>query len=231
MKNFHITKISQINQVKLKEFYLNAFKYEKNIHENYTWRYRLGFNNFEPLVLIVNNKICGHAGLIPINLKINNKIEESIWFTDFFVEKEYRNLGYGKLLTKSWMEICPLQITLCNEQSLKIFKNLNWSYNTKFIRKIKILDYFKILPFFRKLRSSNFKLSEEIDELKITEVNNKKLSKIIDLTENILANQKIGFVRDKNWFKWRIVDCPYRNDILLLNHKDNHLIAHIVKKK
>jgi len=134
------------------------------------------------------------------------------------------------LLTKSWMEICPLQITLCNEQSLKIFKNLNWAYNTKFIRKIKILDYFKILPFFRKLRSSNFKLGEEIDELKITEVNNKELSKIIDLTENILANQKIGFVRDENWFKWRIVDCPYRNDILLLNHKDNHLIAHIVKK-
>ena len=231
MKNFHISKISQINQAKLKEFYLNAFKYEKNIHENYAWRYRLGFNNFEPLVLVVNDKICGHAGLIPINLKINSKIEEGIWFTDFFVEKEYRNLGYGKLLTKSWMEICPLQITLCNEQSLKIFKNLNWAYNNKFIRKIKILDYLKILPFFRKLKSLNFKLCEDIDELKITELNNKELSKIIDLSENILVNQKIGFVRDENWFKWRIIECPYRNDIFLLNHKDNHLVAHIAKKK
>ena len=85
MKNFHIKKISQIDEARLKEFYLNTFNFEKNIHDNYAWRYRLGSSDFEPLVLIIDNKICGHAGLIPVNLKINNKIEKSIWFTDFFI--------------------------------------------------------------------------------------------------------------------------------------------------
>jgi hypothetical protein len=230
MENFHISKISQINESKLKEFYLKTFKFEKNVHDNYAWRYRLGFNNFEPLALTVNNEICGHAGLMPINLKINNKIEKSIWFTDFFIDPKYRSLGCGQLLTKSWMEICPLQITLCNEQSLKIFKKFNWSYNNKFIRKIKIFDYLKILPIFRKLRPSNEAIREKNSELKVDKVNNKMLSKIVDLSEKNLENQKTGLVRDESWFKWRIIECPYKNDILLLSHKNNYLIAHAIKK-
>jgi len=86
---------------------------------------------------------------MPVNIKINNKIEKSIWFTDLFINPKYRGLGYGKLLTKSWMEICPLQITLCNDQSLKIFNKFNWSCNNKFIRKIKMFNYLKLLPVFK----------------------------------------------------------------------------------
>ena len=76
MDKFHIKKISEINKEKLYQFYQDSFHYEKSILDNYQWRYRSGFNEFEPLVLIINNQICGHAGLIPINLKINNKTEK-----------------------------------------------------------------------------------------------------------------------------------------------------------
>ena len=54
--------------------YENTFKFEKSIQEHHSWRYRLGYNNFEPIVLLVNDEICGHAGLIPANIKIDNKI-------------------------------------------------------------------------------------------------------------------------------------------------------------
>ena len=72
MSKFHIKKISEIDQNKLKDFYSNTFKFEKSIQEHYSWRYRLGYNNFEPIVLLVNDEICGHAGLIPANIKIDN---------------------------------------------------------------------------------------------------------------------------------------------------------------
>lgn len=230
MENFHIRKISQIDKAKLKDFYFSAFKFEKNIHEHYAWRYRLGFNNFEPLALLINNEICGHAGLMPVNLKINNRIEKSIWFTDFFIKPKYRGVGYGKLLTKSWMEICPLQITLCNDESLKIFKKFNWSYNNKFIRKIKMLNYLKVLPVFRKPSSSDTVILKEFNDIKVIDVDNKSLSKIIDSSEKNLAKQKIGLVRDENWFKWRINECPYKKDIFFLKYNNIYLISHILKK-
>ena len=95
MTKFHIKKISEIDKNKLLKFYQASFKYEKSILDDFAWRYRSGFNNFEPLVLIINNKICGHAGLISVDLKVEDKIEKAIWFTDFYVDSKYRTLGYG----------------------------------------------------------------------------------------------------------------------------------------
>ena len=230
MKSFHIKKISQINQEKLKQFYLNTFKYERSIHDNYAWRYRLGFNDFEPIALIVDDEISGHAGLMPIDLKINNKIEKSIWFTDFFIEKKYRSLGYGKLLTEAWMKICPLQITLCNEHSLKIFKKLNWSHNNNFIRKIKIFNYLNVIPILRRSNSSSLQIKGEVKSLKIENLNNTTISKLVNLSEKKLSNQKTGLVRDENWFKWRIIDCPYKKDIFIFSYNNIYLVLHNLKK-
>ena len=35
------------------------------------------------------------------------------------------------------MKICPVQITLCNEDSLRVFRKYNWVNSKKFIRKVK----------------------------------------------------------------------------------------------
>ena len=92
--------------------------------DNWRWSYRIGFSNFEPILIIIESKIVGMAGLIPTNLKINGKILKAAWFTDFHILKEFRNKGLGKILVKEWMKISPLQITYCNDDSLRIFKNL-----------------------------------------------------------------------------------------------------------
>ena len=38
-------------------------------------------------------------------------------------------------------------------------------------------------------------------------------------------------MRDESWFKWRVNECPYKDDILLFNYKNNYLITHTLKKK
>ena len=147
MSKIHINKISEINKDKLLNFYQKSFDFEKSVLENYEWRYRSGYSNYDSLALMVDNQICGHAGLIPVNLKINEKVQPVIWFTDFFISPGYRSKGYGKILTEAWMKICPIQITLCNNESLRIFRKYNWSYNNNFVRKIKFLIFIKFYPY------------------------------------------------------------------------------------
>ena len=112
MEKFHIKKISEINEKKLKEFYFKAFNFQKEIIDDHFWRYRSGHNNFEPLALIIEDKICGHAGLIPVDIKINNKIEKSIWFTDFFIHTK-------AIFCK---KVCPKRVS--QSKALAISKSL-----------------------------------------------------------------------------------------------------------
>ena len=230
MEKFHIKKISEINEKRLKEFYSKTFNFEKEILDNHSWRYRLGHSNFEPLALIIEDKICGHAGLIPVDIKINNKIKKSIWFTDLFIEKNYRSKGYGKILTESWMKICPTQITLCNEKSLKIFKRLNWYHNSNFIQKKKIFNYLNIIPILRNLKSFDSTIEKNDGKFEVENVNNKIISKLNDISEKKIACQKTALVRDENWFKWRLFDCPYKKNIFILRYKEKYIVIHVLKK-
>lgn len=229
MKKIHIKKISEINKEKLVEFYKKSFQFERGVLDNFKWRYRLGFNEYEPIALIIDNQICGHAGLIPVNVKINNTLHSAIWFTDFFINKHYRSKGYGKLLTEEWMKICPIQITLCNEVSLRIFRKYNWLNSKKFIRKIKFNNYFNLIPVFREI--NKFNILKDIDNLKHLELNNSSINKIIEANEYNQRKQTFGILRDENWFKWRLIDCPYKKDIYILKIKDQYLITHLRYKK
>ena len=226
MDKFHIKKISEIDTKKLLQFYQVSFQYEKSILDNYQWRYRSEFSEFEPLILIIDNQICGHAGLIPIDLKINDKKQKAIWFTDFYIASEQRSKGYGKLLAEEWMKICPIQITFCNEQSLKVFKKFNWSSNSKISRKIEFNNYFKILPIFRKSNHIKFNL-DEIDDLKLMELNNATISEIINLNNNQLSAKTVNIVRDESWFKWRLLECPYKKKIYIFKFKEFFFITHV----
>ena len=229
VKKIHIKKISEIDKEKLKKFYQNSFQFEKTVLDDYNWRYRTNFNEFEPLVLLIDNQLCGHAGLVPIKIKINEKEKNAIWFTDFFINPEHRSKGYGELLTEEWMKICPIQITICNDQSLKVFKKLNWSNNNNFVRRLKFYNYLNIVPIFRKLNESSF-IKNELKDLKLEELNNKTISKMADLSEHNLIKKSIGIIRDEKWFKWRILDCPYKKDIYIFNFKENFIVTRIKLK-
>lgn len=226
MGKIHIKKISEIEVEKLTRFYQKTFKYDKSVLDDYKWRYRTNFNTYEPLVLMIDNQICGHAGLIPIKIKINDKQEDAIWFTDFFIDPQHRSKGYGRLLTEEWMKICPIQITFCNDQSLKIFKKMNWSFNNKITRKIEFNNYFKLFPIFRKFNSLNFNLNST-NNIQHVELDNAILDKIIDQYSLQLSSKSLSIIRDDNWFKWRLMECPYKNKIHIFKFKEFFFITHI----
>ncbi len=230
MDKFHIKKVSEVDEDKLSEFYQNSFKQRNSNNYDSSWRYRLGFNNYEPLVIEIDRKIRGHAGLIANKLKLKDEIKTGIWFTDFYIDKKYRSLGYGKLLTKAWMEICPIQITLCNESSLKIFKKLDWSYNNKFIKKLKIHNFLNFIPVLQKSYFSEIK-TNNLGNLKLQEIDDKTIYNLAYESEKSLSKKNFGIVRDENWFKWRLLDCPYKKNILVFRHDNNYILTSVKVKK
>ena len=226
MSKFHIKKASEIDKNKLFKFYQDTFNYRNKDQEILNWRYRPGFKSFEPLVLEVDKEICGHAGLIANDLKIKDKIKTGIWFTDFYVKEKYRSLGYGKLLTQEWMKICPIQITLCNDLSLKIFKKMNWSYNNKFLKKIRISNLLNIIPILKKSQILEMNINN-LGELKLEETNDQTISRISNESEKLLSEKSLGIVRDENWFKWRVLDYPGRKNIFIFNYKGTNIITEV----
>lgn len=229
MSKFHIKKVSEIDKNKLLKFYQESFNYKNNNPDILNWRYRSGFKSFEPLVLEVDEQICGHAGLIANDLKINDKIKTGIWFTDFYVKEKYRSLGYGKLLTQEWMKICPIQITLCNDLSLKIFKKMNWSYNNKFLRKIKISNLLNFIPFFKKSKVLETDIND-FEDLKLEDTNNQTISRIANESEKLLSVKSLGIVRDESWFKWRVLDYPEKKNIFIFSYKETNIITEVKVK-
>ena len=229
MSKFHIKKISEIDKNRLFKFYQDSFNYKNNNPDILNWRYRPGFKSFEPLVLEVDEEICGHAGLITNDLKIKDNIKTGIWFTDFYVKEKYRSLGYGKLLTKEWMKICPIKITLCNDQSLKIFKRMNWSYNNKFLRKIKITNLLNFIPIFKKSKELEININN-LGDLKLKDTNNHTISRLANESEKLLSEKSLGIVRDENWFKWRVLDYPDKKNIFIFRYIDTNIIAEIKVK-
>ena len=147
MKNYIIKKFSSINEVQLYQFYKKVYRnIDKTFIKNIRWQYRIGYNQFEPIVIIVENKIIGHAGLIPGEIENQGQKYPVIWGSDFDILPEFRSRGYGKILTNEWMKICPNQISFGNNLSFGLFKRLNWKTNFSTIRKIYPINYFKITP-------------------------------------------------------------------------------------
>ena len=133
------------------------------------------------------------------------------------------------MLTEEWMKICPIQITLCNEDSLRVFKKYNWVNNKKFIRKVKFNNYLNIIPKFENTTySNNYK---DVENLQCLELSNSTISKIIEINGQNQIQQAYGILRDEKWFKWRLIDCPYKKDMFILKIRDQYLVTHLRFKK
>ncbi|MBD1149918.1 GNAT family N-acetyltransferase [Pelagibacterales bacterium SAG-MED29] len=238
--DYKIKKISEVNTKLLEDFYKTAFPSRyKSLAIHWKWYYKIGVSNFEPLILEYDSKVVGMAGLIPENLSFQGKIQEAIWFTDFHVLKDYRNKGFGSILTKEWMKICPIQITFCNEESLKIFKKFNWKNNNKIYRKINPLNPFKLIPIIRnfnidaksklliKFLKKNLK---EDKDIKPEKINNKNLISYCEFEEkNKIDNEFFAIIRDEKWFRWRLIDCPYSSEIFEFKNNKDIVVCHISK--
>ena len=235
MLTYKINKISEVETNSLSIFYKKVFfKRYKSLSQNWKWWYRVGHNNFEPLILSIDNKVVGQAGVLPVDLEIDGKKNQAIWFVDFAILPNLRGKGLGKILTKEWMKICPNQITFCNNESLKIFKKFGWSHNLSSKRILKPINYFKLIPYLNRflLREikNNIMKNKEIKPFKVVE-NFELIKKIFVEKKEKNVESYAEIVRDEKWLHWRLMECPYKDDLYFFEYKNNFIITHIYLDK
>ena len=239
MLRYKINKISEVDNDLLSEFYKKIYQKRHNsLTNNWRWWYRVGYNEFEPIVILVDNKIIGHAGLLPIDLNILEKKIPAIWFVDYAILNKFQGKGYGQILTKEWMKICPNQITFCNNLSLKIFKKFGWKNNLSTKRQAMPINATKFLPIVKRLNLNflnsplrNFIKKKynrviSIDPYKIEE-NYKIINDSFKIKKIEKNNGFAEIVRDEKWLHWRLMECPYRKNIYFFEYKNNFAIVHI----
>ena len=239
MSTYKITKISDVEQSQLSEFYKkNYLDRHKSLINNWKWWYRIGYSKFEPLILSSNGKVLGQAGTQPVDLNVNGKKILATWFLDFSVLPELRGKGIGKNLTKKLMETCPNLVTFCNENTLKIIKKFGWKDNFSTSRLVRPINPLKFLPIFNKLKI-NFAddLFRKIIKRNFDHTNSlqpKKIENNYNVIRDSFQNRKIvntenfpSILRDEKWLYWRVMECPYKKDIFFFEYKNNFSIVHI----
>jgi len=242
MLRHKINRISEIKKEKLSDFYKKVYpdRY-KSLTHNWKWWYKVEQKEFEPLILTTEEKIVGQAGLIPLDLKIGEKIIKAIWFVDFVILPEFRGKGYGKILTKEWMKICPNQLTFCNDQSLRIFEKFGWKNNLSTKRLLYPINPLKLLPL---LKRFNFSFSRKIlsgfikkkikNGLSINPYTIKDNFKIVTESlktkKSINNNETAEIIRDEKWLNWRILECPYNKNLHFFEYNNNFALVNVFSK-
>tara|TARA_Y100000590_G_scaffold235345_1_gene265001 strand:- start:218 stop:1237 length:1020 start_codon:yes stop_codon:yes gene_type:complete len=239
MLRYKINKISEISKDQLSSFYKRVYnKRYKSLVNNWRWWYRAERSEFETLVLSIEDKIIGQAGVLPIDLKVGRNQIPAIWFVDFVIIPEFQGKGFGQILTKEWMKICPNQITFCNNQSLKIFKKFGWKNNLSTKRFLRPINFFKITPVTKKIKLDfadsvlRYFIKKKYNRNTLIKPHNIKNNfKIIQdsfkIRKTINNNHLAEIVRDEKWLYWRLIECPYNEDIFFFEYKNNFAIVHI----
>ena len=247
-----ITKISDIEQSQLYEFYKRVyFDRHKSLTNNWQWWYRHGYSKYESLIILSDEKVIGQAGIQPVDLKIKNEKFLGVWFLDFAILPEFRGKGLGKILTKKLMETCPHIITFCNEKTLSIVKDFGWKQNTtdenslidlsifRLARPINPLKFLPILNKFEiKFADAIFRknIKKKLNSLNLDKpiINPKKVEGNYNVIGESFLKRKVANVenqpqilRDEKWLHWRVMECPYKKDLYFFEYKNNFAIVRI----
>ena len=236
---YKINKISEIATDQLSEFYKKTYyKRYKSLTSNWRWWYRVGYNGLEPLILSVDNKVIGQAAYLPINLNILGNIVPAIWFVDYVVLPEFKGKGLGKILSKEWMKICPNQMAICSDDSLRVLKKLGWKDNYPTKRLARPISTLKFLPILKNLKlnfvnrtlryfiKKKYSRNISINPYKISD-NFKIIDDSFKLRKIVKNNEFAEIIRDEKWLHWRLIECPYKKDIYFFEYKNNFTIVHI----
>ena len=241
MLTHKITKISDVEQSQLLEFYKKVyFDRHKSLINNWRWWYRSGYSQYETLILSLEKKVVGQAGLQPVNLDVNGEKILAAWFLDFAILPEFRGKGFGKILTKKLMETCPHLITFCNNKTLGLVRKLGWQDNSSISRLARPINPLKFIPIVK-----NFNFGDSIFrnfiKKKFTFKNTiqpKGISNNYDVVEESFKKRNTkniknspSIIRDEKWLYWRLIECPYKKDLYFFQYKNNFSIVHIFSNK
>ena len=236
---YKINKISEVTKDQLSDFYKKTYypRY-KSLTNNWHWWYRVGYNEFEPLIISIDNKVIGQAAYLPTELNVLGNKVPAIWFVDYAILPEFKGKGLGKIMYKEWMKICPNQMAICSDDSLRVLKKFGWKDNSatkRLARPINALNFLPIIKNFklnfvnktlRYLIKKKYNRNISINPYKISD-NFKIINDSLKLRKNSTNNGFASIIRDEKWLNWRLMECPYKKDIYFFEYKNNFAIVHI----
>lgn len=126
-----IKKASEVPEDALKEFYSKMYPSRSVfLGRNWRWLYRAGrFDKIDgPWVAVLDGKVVGHAGQIPVYIKSKNEIKTGLWFPDLGILPELQGAGAGKKIVSAWMDSCSIHMAFPNDQAERMFRKLGWSF-------------------------------------------------------------------------------------------------------
>lgn len=241
MINYDLKKISEVSQESLFDFYKKAFPYRfELLKKNYKWWYRLNNTPCEPLLVTVENNVIGQMATVPSKIIVNKKLVEACFFIDFAILEKYQGKGAGSILVKAASKTRTVQIAICNEAALRVYRKLGWNINTEAKRILRPINPTKFLPLIKNInlldtRSIfnfflNFKLKQKktLKPLPFYENFNRLLAAFDSKIEKISSS--LMFYRDDEWFNWRFNDYPFKENLKFFEYKNNFFIVNLLNK-
>jgi GNAT superfamily N-acetyltransferase len=226
-----IRKASVITDEAMSLFYTAAFPDRADfLSKHFRWLYRYRtFPGIEALVLVDGERVVGHAGVIPQKISRLGVQATAIWFVDFSILPEYQGKGYGKDLTKAWMAMCPDRITFCNDRSIEVFRKFGWQ--ERFDAKVLTMPLELSVPMARfgawgegagralngawlglqRLRTAS---APPLETIPLPQ----DAGRLMDFLGDP-AQAGTFLVRDADWFRWRLLENPRRDELRLARAK------------
>jgi GNAT superfamily N-acetyltransferase len=222
-----IRKASTIEGSVMSRFYGDAFPERAGLLAgHWRWLYRVGrFPGIEPLVLVDGGRVVGHAGVIPLTISRLGREATAMWFVDFNLLPDYQGKGHGKALTEAWMAMCPDRVTFCNERSIQVFRKFGWKERSDASVLTQPLELSAPLGRFGAIGSAAGRLLNPLwlawlrastSGAPVLEV------KPLPLDAGVLSGKLDDpaapgprIVRDAEWFQWRLLENPRRDEHVL----------------
>ena len=180
-----------------------------NRNENW-WKWKYEDNIFgKPIIYVAthNEKIIGVRPFWPWKLNIRMKEFNCFQPIDSVVDNEYRGLGIFTRMTKKAIleneDKIDLIFNFPNNQSLRGYLNIGWSYIGKLEWYVKINRPIETLSLLKNYTNFN--------SLKLNEINSITASKISNIKYKGNINGKLKTSRSKSFLTWRYLNHPVLN--------------------
>lgn len=253
MKKIIIRKYKKGDEKQIIPLLKLTFKLPMFDDEKYwNWMYK---NNPENLMKIWlaedNGKIVGHYAVMPVSMKIVDKLQLGTLSINIAVHPAYQGRGiFPTLVKQTYNELAEegIQITISypNERSYPIFiKKLDWFgipslptlfrpfdleglltrkiHNRYLVKMVNSLGLLFLKIFFREKK---YDLAGKIDVRKVSFFDDR----IDEFWKDASKGYKIITVRDKKYLTWRYLENPNYDYLIYLAEKEGKILGYIVLK-
>ena len=157
---------------------------------------------------------------------------------DYAILPEFKGKGLGKLMYKEWRKICPNQMAICSDDSLRVLTKFGWKANFETKRLARPINALNFLPVAKNLNlklinkslvyfvKRKFERKISINPYKISD-NFRTINDSFKLKKNLINSNFASIVRDEKWLQWRLMECPHKKDLYFFEYKNNFAIVHI----